>query len=86
MIKMENKLRELTDQLRRIRKENEFNEIDLEQCEEKLKRMSEELDQPVNISIEQEVTTFINKIIVSIPWEQGKDNFNHSNKEIIFRY
>jgi sugar lactone lactonase YvrE len=66
MNERENKLKELTDQLRRIRKENEFNEIDLERCKEKLKTVAEQLDQPLNISIEQEIRTLINKITISI--------------------
>ena len=46
-------LTNLTDQLKEIRQENDFNESDLYQFQEKLKQLREELAKPLNVSIEQ---------------------------------
>ena len=62
----ENKLRKLTQQLKQIRKDNEFNEIDMNQLKKELKRIREELDQPQNISIQKDPASFISKILVII--------------------
>ncbi len=59
-------LAKLTDQLREIRQENDFNEIDLNQFKEKLKQLEEELHQSSNVSIKQISTPLINKISVFI--------------------
>jgi hypothetical protein len=59
-------LTKLTDQLRKIRQENDFNEIDLNQFKEKLKQLEEELHQSSNVSIKQISTPLINKISVVI--------------------
>ena len=54
-----------------IRQENEFNEIDLSQFKTKLAKLVEELDQPINASIQQDSSSFINKISVIV--SAGKD-------------
>ena len=64
VIKIENKLNDITKELKRIRQENEFNEIDLDQSKQKLNKLKEELDKSSNISIEQQSSTFINKIFL----------------------
>jgi predicted nuclease with TOPRIM domain len=56
----------LTDQLREIRQENDFNEIDLQQLKQSLSELTEELDQPSNVSIEHDSTTFVDRISVVI--------------------
>ena len=63
---IENKWIELTEQLRESRREDEFNEIDLNQFKIKLEELAKELDQPSNISIQQDSTAFINKISVIV--------------------
>jgi hypothetical protein len=74
IIEIENKLNDLAGKIKQTRHDNEFNEIDLDQIKEKLNKLKEELDKPSNVSIEQESSSFINKILVIIPF--GKCN-NH---------
>jgi hypothetical protein len=52
----------LTDQLREIREENDFNEIDLSQFNKTLNLLGEELDKQPNILIERDFGSFVNKI------------------------
>jgi len=57
-------LNKLTEELRQIRQENDFNEIYLKQLNEKLSQLANELDQPPNISVHQDSASPINKISV----------------------
>ncbi len=57
---------ELTNQIMHLRKENDFNEIDLHQIQEKLTQLTKELDKPANISIQQDTAPFIHRISVII--------------------
>ncbi|CAF1338900.1 unnamed protein product, partial [Rotaria sordida] len=78
-IEIEKKLSQLTEQLKEIRQENEFNEIDLEQMKTTLATLAEELVQPPDIKIEQDSTSFINKISIfvsSASGDQAKDTPN----------
>ncbi len=81
VIEIENKLNNIARELKRIREENEFNEIDLKQFRENLNQLKEELNQPTNISIEQISTSFVSKIVVISPVDKGNwiklifDNF-----------
>ncbi|CAF4339001.1 unnamed protein product, partial [Adineta steineri] len=50
-------LNKQTDQLRNIVKENDFNEIDLNELNEKLKELERQLHQPSNISIQNNSTS-----------------------------
>jgi transposase-like protein len=68
--KIESKLTKLTDQLREDREENDFIETDLNQWREELKRLEEEFVNPSNISIQQDSTPLVTKIVVQI---SGKD-------------
>jgi chromosome segregation ATPase len=63
---IEVKLVELTEQLKQTRKENDFNEIHLEDLKKKLTKLKEELDNPPNVSIQEESSSFIKKISVVI--------------------
>jgi chromosome segregation ATPase len=63
---LEVNLAELTGQIRQIRKENDFNEIDLNQFKQKLTQLSKELDKPTNVSIHQDSASLINKISVVV--------------------
>ena len=73
IIKTENQLNDLAKQLKVIRVENEYNEIDLQQCRNTLKKLEDELDKPKNVSIEQRSNLFIDEIFVISPLERGKD-------------
>ncbi|CAF0779206.1 unnamed protein product [Adineta steineri] len=75
---IEKKFIELSQKLKEIREENEFNEIDLYHFQLKLTQITEEFLQPSNISIRQDSKEFINKISVISPFEQiqtKKNNF-----------
>ena len=64
ILDIENKLTELTEELKQIRKNDEFNEIDLNQVHGKLRKLRDELNQLRNIKIHEETTSFISKISV----------------------
>jgi chromosome segregation ATPase len=64
--KIEVKLTKLTEELKEIREENDFNEIDVNQLKEKLKQLEEQLNKPANISIQHDSSSFIKKISVVI--------------------
>jgi len=68
---IEIRLIKLTEELKQIRQEDDFNEINLNQLNQKLQQLEEELDKPSNISIQQESSTFINKIFVITPFDKG---------------
>jgi hypothetical protein len=59
---IENKLDNRNEQLISNEKKNDFNEIDLGQFKDKLEKLKRELNQPTNISIEQQTHSFINQI------------------------
>ncbi|CAF1060926.1 unnamed protein product [Adineta steineri] len=61
---------ELTQKLKEIREENEFNEIDLNHFQLKLTQITEEFLQPANISIRQDSQEFIKNISVISSFEQ----------------
>ena len=64
ILDIESKLAKLTEELKRIRKDDEFNEIDLNQIQKKLRSIGNELNQPRNIKIQEETTSFISKLSV----------------------
>jgi chromosome segregation ATPase len=57
-------LTKLTDEMREIRKENDFNEIDLNQLKNKLAQIAKELDKPANVSVQQGSASLINTICI----------------------
>ncbi|UJR12661.1 hypothetical protein I4U23_016835 [Adineta vaga] len=61
---IEQKLSELSEQIKEIQRENEFNEIDLKDLRRKLNKMNEELNNPSNISIEEHCQGFIKEISI----------------------
>lgn len=72
--KPEEKLKQLTEELERVRHEDNFNEIELNQLKNTLKQLENELKKPLSISIEQKHSSaFIQSISVKI--EQGKNKF-----------
>ncbi|CAF3801372.1 unnamed protein product [Rotaria socialis] len=73
-IDVENKLSQLTEQLKQSREEDEFNEIDLDRFKTKLAKLAEEFRQPSNIKIEQDSISLINKISVVLSTESIRRN------------
>ncbi|CAF4065792.1 unnamed protein product, partial [Adineta steineri] len=67
---VEKKFIELSQKLKEIREENEFNEIDLQHFQLKLTQITEELLQPSNIFIRQDSQEYIKKISVISSFEQ----------------
>ncbi|CAF1276848.1 unnamed protein product [Adineta ricciae] len=54
----------LTEQLRKLRQQNDFNEIDLNYFKDKLKKLQQQFDRSPNIYIQQHPTEFISQISV----------------------
>ncbi|CAF4307304.1 unnamed protein product, partial [Adineta steineri] len=74
------KFKDLDEQIKQIQKENEFNEINLNYLRNQLKEMTEELNNPLKISIKQDLQSLINEIsIVS----SKKPKFNKWNQNAI---
>ncbi|CAF3731281.1 unnamed protein product [Adineta steineri] len=61
---IEMKFNDLSEQIQLLQKENEFNEINLNYLRNQLKEITEELNNPPNISIEQNSRSFINDISI----------------------
>ncbi|CAF1237990.1 unnamed protein product [Adineta steineri] len=61
---IEMKFTDLSEQVKQIHKENEFNEIDLNCLSNQLRKIREELNDPTNISIKQSSQLFINEISI----------------------
>ncbi|CAF0998735.1 unnamed protein product [Adineta steineri] len=59
---IEMKFNDLNKQIQQLQKENDFNEIQLNHLRNQLKKITEELNSPSNISIKQESQSFINDI------------------------
>jgi chromosome segregation ATPase len=63
---IEAKLTKLTDQIRNIRQENDFNEVDLNKFNNRLKQLQQQIHQSSNVSIQQSSTLFVNEISVVV--------------------
>ncbi|CAF4283082.1 unnamed protein product, partial [Adineta steineri] len=61
---IEMKFKDLDEQIKQIQKENEFNEINLNYLRNQLKEMTEELNNPLKISIKEDLQSLINKISI----------------------
>ena len=65
--KIQIEFKKLTEQMKEIRDENDFNEINLNELKIKLNQLEKQFNQPENILIKEDSTsTFINKISVII--------------------
>ena len=65
--KIQIEFKKLTEQMKEIRDENDFNEINLNELKIKLNQLEKQFNQPENILIKEDSTsTFINKISVTI--------------------
>jgi DNA repair exonuclease SbcCD ATPase subunit len=92
---IEVQLTKLTEELKQIREEDDFNEIHLNQLKQKLKELEEQFNNPSNISIQQEQSSlFINKISVIVSSRKclyhistniRRTNFRFFYKEIFLR-
>ncbi|CAF0952792.1 unnamed protein product [Adineta steineri] len=69
---VEIKFKDLTEQIKQIHEENEFNEMNLNYLKNQLLEITEELKKPSNISIRQNSKSFIPEISVILP----KSKFN----------
>ncbi len=69
---IENNLTKFTNELREIRQENDFNEIDLDNLKEKLTELKNKLEEIPNVFIQEHSTSFINHISVRL--SSGKTN------------
>ena len=72
--KIERKLNEFTDQLRRSRDEEDFFESDLHEWSKELNQLTEQLAKPSIVTIHQDQTPLITKICVHVSSNQGKQN------------
>ncbi|CAF1310054.1 unnamed protein product [Adineta steineri] len=61
---IEKKFKDLSEQIKQIHKENEFNEINLHYLRNQLIELTEELNNPSNISIQQDSQSFISEISI----------------------
>ncbi|CAF3557799.1 unnamed protein product [Adineta steineri] len=75
----EKKFNDLSEQIKQLQRENEFNEINLNYLRNQLIKIREELNNPPKTSIEQDCQPFINEISI-IPlekkpkWDKWKQN------------
>ncbi|CAF4065043.1 unnamed protein product [Adineta steineri] len=76
---VEKKFIELSQKLKEIREENEFNEIDLNNFQLKLTQITKEFLQPANISIRQDSQEFIKKISVISSFDSSQSNHSTSS-------
>ncbi|CAF0850056.1 unnamed protein product [Adineta steineri] len=61
---IEMKFNDFYEQIKQIQKENEFNEINLNYLKNQLMKMNQELNNPSNMSIDQDSQSFINEISI----------------------
>ncbi|CAF0761157.1 unnamed protein product [Adineta steineri] len=75
---IEMKFKDLNVQIKQFQKDNEFNEIELNYLRNKLIEITEELNNPSNISIEQNSQLLINDISIILSkkpkWDKWKQN------------
>ncbi|CAF1471431.1 unnamed protein product [Adineta steineri] len=68
---IEMKLEEFNEQIRQLQKENQSNEIELNYLKKQLMKITQELNNSSNISIQQRSHSFINEILI-IPLKKPK--------------
>ena len=83
---IEEKSKDLAQRINQIIEENEFNDIDLKNLKEKLEGLEGELDQPPNVSIEEESTEFIDYIHLRLPFWEGKNELFSSFQKLHFSF
>ncbi|CAF1472074.1 unnamed protein product [Adineta steineri] len=80
---VEKKFTELSQKLKEIREENEFNEIDLNSFQLKLTQITKEFLQPENTSIRQDSQKFIKKISVISSFDSSQPNHSTTSTATI---
>ncbi|CAF1335323.1 unnamed protein product [Adineta steineri] len=75
---IEMKFNDLSEQIQLLQKENEFNEINLNYLRNQLKEITEELNNPPNISIEQNSRSFINDISIILSKKPELDKWKQN--------
>ncbi|CAF1113186.1 unnamed protein product [Adineta steineri] len=85
---IEKKFNDLSEQIKEIHSENEFNEIDLNNLKKQLIEITEELNNRSNISIQEDSQSFINKISIILSkkpkfnkWKQNAITVAGGNEE-----
>lgn len=73
-IDLENQLNNLAKLMKDIRRENEYNEIELNQFKQKLSNLEKQFNKSITVYTEQTPRSFINRIFVTTP--VCKSNFN----------
>jgi len=76
---VESELQHVGKKIKQIRDENDFNEIDLQQCQEKLKQLEQQLANPPNTIIEKSME-LINQIPSNLAFDKGFVRFNFKEK------
>ncbi|CAF1401825.1 unnamed protein product [Adineta steineri] len=75
---IEMKFNDVNQQIKQFQKENEFNEINLNYLRNQLRKITEELNNPSNMFIQQNPQSFINDISITFPkkpkWDKWKQN------------
>lgn len=64
--RIEGNLSKLTEEMRNVRKENDFNESDLKSLKEKLMKLEKDLETIGNVCLEHDSSAFIKKISVVV--------------------
>ncbi|CAF1204700.1 unnamed protein product [Adineta steineri] len=77
---IEKKFNALSEQIKQIHKEDEFNEINLNYLKNQLIEITEELNNPLDISIQQDSQPFINEISIIL---SKKPKFNKWKQDAI---
>ncbi|CAF3394194.1 unnamed protein product [Rotaria socialis] len=65
IIEMKKRLNQFITDLRKMRNDDDFNEIHINKLRLLLEKLKKKLEQPLNVSILEEPTPFINKISIS---------------------
>jgi formyltetrahydrofolate synthetase len=65
-IEIEKKINDIAKNLKKIRRDTQFNEIDLNQLKDKLNELQQELEKPPNIKIQQVTSPLVQKISIVI--------------------
>lgn len=63
---VEIKLSKLTEDLKYIRRENDYNDVDLMQLSARLEQLTKQLDQPENIIVEQNSASLVKGITIKV--------------------
>ncbi|CAF2866850.1 unnamed protein product, partial [Rotaria sp. Silwood2] len=70
---MEDRLSQLTEELKKIQQENEFNEINIDRIKTQLTKLTGELSELPNVRIQKENTLFIEKFSVVVSPETHQE-------------